>query len=280
MPTLRLFASAREAAGTARAEIEAATVAELLDKARGQFGDRFGRVLDTSRVWVNGQPAELGTAISGHDIVAVLPPVSGGSNPAAVGAPDRAPTAGTPLGRRPRPPGAPAGDGRCPAPPGAVPPPRPAPPRLRLRRSGPTGGAPATRPTAAGRPTTEVVIAHRPRDVGAWAAWPWPAVGPGPAAARRPRLRPARQPAGTARRPPPHCRSSPCPPRPASRRWRPPSPRPRRARAPAPEPKPAAPLAVVHQSHPSPRPPGGGVGDRHRAAPWSPGPGGCRSGWR
>ena len=81
MPTLRLFASAREAAGTARAEIEAETVAEILEKARHQFGERFGRVLDTSRVWVNGQPAEMGTAISGPDIVAVLPPVSGGSNP-------------------------------------------------------------------------------------------------------------------------------------------------------------------------------------------------------
>ncbi|MEA2900591.1 MAG: sulfur-carrier protein, partial [Actinomycetota bacterium] len=86
MPTLRLFASAREAAGTARAEIEATTVAELLDKARGQFGERFGRVLDTSRVWVNGQPAEMGTVITGHDIVAVLPPVSGGSSPAEAAA--------------------------------------------------------------------------------------------------------------------------------------------------------------------------------------------------
>ncbi len=86
MPTLRLFASAREAAGTARAEIQAATVAELLDKARGQFGERFGRVLDTSRVWVNGQPAEMGMPIAAHDIVAVLPPVSGGSSPAEAAA--------------------------------------------------------------------------------------------------------------------------------------------------------------------------------------------------
>ncbi len=81
MSTLRLFASAREAAGTARTEIDAATVGELLDKARGQFGDRFARVLETSRVWVNGQPAELGMAIARHDVVAVLPPVSGGSVP-------------------------------------------------------------------------------------------------------------------------------------------------------------------------------------------------------
>ncbi|MEA2825627.1 MAG: hypothetical protein QOG43_66 [Actinomycetota bacterium] len=125
MPTLRLFASAREAAGTARAEIEAATVAELLDKARGQFGERFGRVLDTSRVWVNGQPAEMGTPIGGHDVVAVLPPVSGGSSPA-----EAAPRTAAPMAPTPAPPAA----GPPPAPTTPPPaPPAPARPARRLR---------------------------------------------------------------------------------------------------------------------------------------------------
>ena len=82
MPMLRLFASAREAAGVARAEIDADTVGELLDEARRRFGGGFTQVLETSRVWVNGQPADPATPIEGHDVVAVLPPVSGGSNAA------------------------------------------------------------------------------------------------------------------------------------------------------------------------------------------------------
>jgi sulfur-carrier protein len=109
MPMLRLFASAREAAGVARTEIDAATVGELLDEARRRFGGGFASVLETSRVWVNGQPADPATPIEGHDVVAVLPPVSGGAN--ASGATAGAgrgggPTAGTraggdaPQGRR------------------------------------------------------------------------------------------------------------------------------------------------------------------------------------
>lgn len=83
MPTLRLFASAREAAGVARVDLEGSTVAEVLEEARGRFGERFTAVLATSRVWVNGQPADDGTPVSGFDVVAVLPPVSGGAAAAA-----------------------------------------------------------------------------------------------------------------------------------------------------------------------------------------------------
>lgn len=79
MPTLRLFASAREAAGVARVDLEGDTVAEILDQARDRYGARFTAVLAASRVWVNGQPADDATPISGFDVVAVLPPVSGGA---------------------------------------------------------------------------------------------------------------------------------------------------------------------------------------------------------
>lgn len=80
MPVLRLFAAAREAAGVARAELDGATVGAVLAEAELRYGERFSGVLAHSRVWVNGQPAEPGTAVHGHDVIAVLPPVSGGSD--------------------------------------------------------------------------------------------------------------------------------------------------------------------------------------------------------
>jgi len=75
---LRLFAQAREAAGTGRDELSGATVAEVLDAARARYGEAFGAVLATSRVWVNGEPATEGDPVGAGDEVAVLPPVSGG----------------------------------------------------------------------------------------------------------------------------------------------------------------------------------------------------------
>jgi molybdopterin synthase sulfur carrier subunit len=76
---LRLFASAREAAGTGRDELPGATVGELLSVARDRYGAGFGDVLTTCRIWVNGESATADTTISAGDEVAVLPPVSGGA---------------------------------------------------------------------------------------------------------------------------------------------------------------------------------------------------------
>lgn len=86
MAMLRLFAAAREAAGVARVDLDGATVADVLDQARARYGARFSAVVAVSRVWVNGQPAEGSTTVGTHDVVAVLPPVSGGSGPEAGGA--------------------------------------------------------------------------------------------------------------------------------------------------------------------------------------------------
>lgn len=78
MPTLRLFAQAREAAGTSRDELPGDTVAAVLDAARARYGDGFDAVLTTSKVWVNGEPADNDQKVGADDEVAVLPPVSGG----------------------------------------------------------------------------------------------------------------------------------------------------------------------------------------------------------
>ena len=78
MPTLRLFAQAREAAQTSVDDVPGATVAEVLDAAEDRYGAGFADVLGTCRVWVNGEPADLATPVAAADEVAVLPPVSGG----------------------------------------------------------------------------------------------------------------------------------------------------------------------------------------------------------
>jgi len=78
---LRLFASAREAAGCRDAPFDVGTLGELLDAARVAYGTAFSAVLDGSRVWVNGEdpPDGPATALRDADEVAVLPPVSGGA---------------------------------------------------------------------------------------------------------------------------------------------------------------------------------------------------------
>ena len=81
MAVLRLFAAAREAAGTGRDEVPGVTVGDVLDGAVDRFGAEFAAVLATCKVWVNGDPAERGDPVGPRDEVAVLPPVSGGSGP-------------------------------------------------------------------------------------------------------------------------------------------------------------------------------------------------------
>ena len=78
MATLRLFASAREAAGTNHAEIDGVDVGEILATAITRYGEPFAAVLGTCKVWVNGEPADSSTPVGPSDEVAVLPPVSGG----------------------------------------------------------------------------------------------------------------------------------------------------------------------------------------------------------
>jgi molybdopterin converting factor small subunit len=75
---LRLFASAREAAGTGAADFGGDTVGAVLDEAVNRFGEDFAAVLSGCRVWKNGEPAGRDSLVAAGDEVAVLPPVSGG----------------------------------------------------------------------------------------------------------------------------------------------------------------------------------------------------------
>jgi molybdopterin converting factor small subunit len=53
-------------------------VATVIETAKALFGPEFVRVLDVSRVWVNGEDATRSTPIKDCDEIAVIPPVSGG----------------------------------------------------------------------------------------------------------------------------------------------------------------------------------------------------------
>ncbi len=79
--TLRLFAQAREAAGTNRFEVDDGavdTVGAVIDVAVATFGEPFAVVVGMCRVWLNGEQAECTDTVTSGDEVALLPPVSGG----------------------------------------------------------------------------------------------------------------------------------------------------------------------------------------------------------
>ena len=79
MAHVRLFASAREAAGTGADEIDGATVDDVLAAAVERYGDHFASVLGTCRIWVNGDGVAGDTPVGPDDELAVIPPVSGGA---------------------------------------------------------------------------------------------------------------------------------------------------------------------------------------------------------
>jgi molybdopterin converting factor small subunit len=79
MAVVRLFAAARDAAGTGRDEVPGATVGDVLAAASRRYGSRFTDVLRTCKIWVNGEPADLQDPVGAADELAVLPPVSGGA---------------------------------------------------------------------------------------------------------------------------------------------------------------------------------------------------------
>lgn len=78
MAILRLFAQAREAAGTGTATFTGSTVDEVIKDAISRYGATFEAVVNMSKVWVNGEEVPRSHAVTDKDEVAVLPPVSGG----------------------------------------------------------------------------------------------------------------------------------------------------------------------------------------------------------
>ena len=78
MATVRLFAAARDAAGTGRDELPGDTVDAVLQAARQRYGPAFTAVLASCKIWVNGEPAGPTDPVGATDELAVLPPVSGG----------------------------------------------------------------------------------------------------------------------------------------------------------------------------------------------------------
>lgn len=76
--TLRLFARAREVAGTSTDTFDAPTVGDVIAAAVVRYGAEFAQLLPTCRIWLNGEAASDSTPVTDSDEVAVLPPVSGG----------------------------------------------------------------------------------------------------------------------------------------------------------------------------------------------------------
>lgn len=81
--TIRYWAAAKEAAGTAEETVDAATLAEALAAAcRRHPGDRFQRVLGSSSLLVDEHPVgrrdHEGVPVEEGAVIEVLPPFAGG----------------------------------------------------------------------------------------------------------------------------------------------------------------------------------------------------------
>lgn len=84
MAKVRLFANLREIAGTSRLDVPSSTVGEAVEFVNDKFGAEFERGVSVSRIWVNGEEADMAATIGDSDELVILPPVSGGSQRATV----------------------------------------------------------------------------------------------------------------------------------------------------------------------------------------------------
>ncbi|MEX2275723.1 MAG: MoaD/ThiS family protein [Actinomycetota bacterium] len=75
---VRLFAALREIAGGSEIDVDADTVAGVLDELAARYGDRFEAIAAAGSVVVDGERASAERLLTGTEDVAVLPPFSGG----------------------------------------------------------------------------------------------------------------------------------------------------------------------------------------------------------
>jgi molybdopterin converting factor small subunit len=78
MAKLILLGPAHDAAGRREDLFDGTTLEDVLIEAVNRYGTDFGALLETSQVWINGEPAAPSTRLAPHDEIMVLPPVSGG----------------------------------------------------------------------------------------------------------------------------------------------------------------------------------------------------------
>ncbi|MBX7161526.1 MAG: MoaD/ThiS family protein [Acidimicrobiia bacterium] len=82
MARLRMFASVKEVAGVDQIEVDVSTVGGLVAEADGRFGSDFVRARSGAKLWLNEETEvdDLATPIGREDVVAIIPPVSGGDD--------------------------------------------------------------------------------------------------------------------------------------------------------------------------------------------------------
>jgi len=80
MARVRLFGPLVDVAGTREVRLSGSRVGDVLGAAGARFGEEFVRLLETSRIWVNGNPAAPDDLVADDDELAILPPVSGGAS--------------------------------------------------------------------------------------------------------------------------------------------------------------------------------------------------------
>jgi molybdopterin synthase sulfur carrier subunit len=82
VPTVKFFATLRQAAGAREIELQADTVKELLDRLAAGYGDKLDRYLRISTVLVNGKNVAHmkgpRTRLKPDDVVSIFPPLGGG----------------------------------------------------------------------------------------------------------------------------------------------------------------------------------------------------------
>ena len=78
MISVRLFAAAREAAGTDHAQFDCASVAELREQMADRFGARMTQVLSTCSMLSDGSRLGPDDALADGSEVEILPPFAGG----------------------------------------------------------------------------------------------------------------------------------------------------------------------------------------------------------